>query len=138
MTTPSEIRQTRTTVELAIPRTAWEFISKALREAGYDHAFHSEGELIDMHGISVSPDASLDLQSIAIPPRPDELDAEVPWNGDTLIHHTGNLYTVLQVANIHTNRPGFPLTIVYQSRETGRVYAREWRIVKDKFRWAKT
>lgn len=55
MTTPSQLRQTRTHVLLEVSQTSYDEIAKKLRAAGYDHAFDDTGHIgaIDMHGISV-------------------------------------------------------------------------------------
>ncbi len=47
---------THTYVILDISPNAFREISGKLRDAGYDHAFHQDGdrEVIDMHGIAVA------------------------------------------------------------------------------------
>lgn len=49
------MRATRTYALLAVSPAAYDEIGKALRAAGYDHAFHEEerGTCIDMHGIAL-------------------------------------------------------------------------------------
>ena len=46
---------TRTYVHLPLSQPAYDEIAAELREAGYDHAFRSDGS-IDMHGIAVVPE----------------------------------------------------------------------------------
>ena len=48
---------TRTYAILKVSPAAYEEISKALRAAGYDHAFHDDdehGPIVDMHGIALA------------------------------------------------------------------------------------
>jgi hypothetical protein len=47
------IRQTHTFAVLELSEAAYLEISGKLRAAGYEHAFHNDGE-IDMHGIAVA------------------------------------------------------------------------------------
>ena len=58
MTAPSQIRQTHTLVELDLPPEVYDYITKRLRDAGYDHLFLQEGAdtIIDMSGIGIVPD----------------------------------------------------------------------------------
>ncbi|MGE4243659.1 hypothetical protein [Ramlibacter sp.] len=58
MTTPSQLRQTRTYVELGLSQPAYDEIAAKLRAAGYDHAFGADGS-IDLHGLA----AVLDLEA---------------------------------------------------------------------------
>lgn len=47
---------TRTYALLEVSPAAYDEISKALRAAGYDHAFHEDedrGTVVDMHGIAL-------------------------------------------------------------------------------------
>jgi hypothetical protein len=45
---------THTYAILKLSRAAYDEIAEKLRAASYDHAF--DGELIDMHGLAVSPE----------------------------------------------------------------------------------
>lgn len=50
------MRSTHTYALLEVSPAAYEEISKALRAAGYDHAFHEDddrGTVVDMHGIAL-------------------------------------------------------------------------------------
>lgn len=47
------LRQTHTYAKLELSPAAYEEIATKLQEAGYDHAFMSDGT-IDMHGIGVT------------------------------------------------------------------------------------
>lgn len=51
------MKATRTYALLEVSPAAYEEISKALRAAGYDHAFHDDedrGTVVDMHGIALT------------------------------------------------------------------------------------
>lgn len=51
------MKTTRTYTLLEVSPAAYEEISKALRNAGYDHAFHDDedrGTVVDMHGIALA------------------------------------------------------------------------------------
>lgn len=56
--TPHQVRQTHTVATLAVPRELYEFVAKALRDAGYDHLFMHAREAIDMSGIAIVPQES--------------------------------------------------------------------------------
>ncbi len=51
----SVVRQTHTYATLEISQSAFDEIKAKLEVAGYQHAFHQDGDklLIDMHGIAV-------------------------------------------------------------------------------------
>lgn len=51
------ITSTYTYVTLGVSRKAYDEIAEKLHAAGYDHAFN--GDLIDMHGIALEPEAEL-------------------------------------------------------------------------------
>ena len=48
------LRTTYTFAELEISPSAYNEIKRKLKAAKYDHAFHDEGKLIDMHGIALT------------------------------------------------------------------------------------
>jgi hypothetical protein len=57
------LRQTHTYAKLVVSPACYNEIMHLLQEAGYDHAFHPDGDkvLIDMHGIALArnPDTGI-------------------------------------------------------------------------------
>lgn len=55
------LRQTHTFAVLELSAQAYNEIAEKLRAAGYHHAFDMKAQLIDMHGIAVTPDPKDEL-----------------------------------------------------------------------------
>lgn len=46
-----------------------------------------------------------------------------PTPGDLWVHHNGNEYAVIEIANDHSDRPEYPRTVIYRGRN-GRTWAK--------------
>lgn len=49
------LRQTHTFATLEVSPQTYNEIKQLLKEANYDHAFDDQEEIIDMHGIGLTP-----------------------------------------------------------------------------------
>lgn len=56
------IRTTHTYAELGVTPTTWMEVADKLIAAGYEHAFHKDGTVIDMHGIAIVSDADATIR----------------------------------------------------------------------------
>lgn len=63
------LRQTHTFVVLELSAQAYNEIAEKLRAAGYTHAFDEKAQLIDMHGIAVTPAVETQAMALNEPPR---------------------------------------------------------------------
>lgn len=69
-------------------------------------------------------DAIKEAAGVVEEPQADAVDLQPPVPESQWRHHNGNLYTVLLIANEHTQRPDeYPVTVVYRG-ENGRVWSR--------------